>query len=250
MPSWCEIILEICANSLESALAADEAEADRIELCANLEAGGITPSYGTIKLVYHRTFRSLTILIRPRPGDHVYSDEEFEIMREDIKICKEIGIKAVTLGVLTNERRVDVDRTRILVEEAKPMTATFSRAFDEAGDLYQALEEIIAAGCHRVLTSGGQKSATEGQESIAKLVKQSDRRIKIMAGGGIRPHNVVDLVKATGVEEVHSSAISDTNEATIGGMFGANPRNTDLATAKELVDQLRTHFPFELDWSS
>lgn len=249
MPSWCTIILEICANSLESALAADAAEADRIELCSNLEAGGITPSYGTMKLVYRKIFTGMCVLIRPRPGDHVYNETEFETMMEDIRICKEIGFKAVTLGVLTQERQIDVERTKTLVDAANPMSVTFSRAFDEADDLAKALEDVIAAGCYQVLTSGGQKTAVDGQEAIKKLVQQSAGRIKIMAGGGIRPHNMLDLIKTTGVEQVHSSGISDDQETVPSGMFGAKPKTTDLATAQELVDLLREHHPFELDWS-
>lgn len=198
--------LEICTNSVQSALAAQAGGAQRIELCQNLEQGGITPSYGLIRQVRALLHIPVFVLIRPRPGDFVYDDNELAIMRADVEMCRELGCDGVVLGVLTSEGRVDVPRTRALVALAQPLPVTFHRAFDDCVDFAQALEDVIASGCQRLLTSGGQPTAEAGQAQLAALVRQAGPRLRVMPGAGITAANVAALAQATGAAEFHASA--------------------------------------------
>jgi copper homeostasis protein len=198
--------LEICANSVQSALAAQAGGAQRIELCQNLEQGGITPSYGLIRQVRALLHIPVFVLIRPRPGDFVYDDHELAIMQADIAACRELGCAGVVLGVLTPTGRVDVARCRALVALAHPLSVTFHRAFDDCHDLAQALEDVISTGCQRLLTSGGQPTAEAGQTALAGLVQQAAGRLSIMPGAGINPGNVAALAACTGAREFHASA--------------------------------------------
>lgn len=154
--------LEVCAGSLASCLAAARGGAARVELCASLEAGGVTPSPGMIALARQRLDIGLHVIVRPRGGDFLYADDEFEVMRRDVLACRELGADGVALGLLTADGDVDVERTRELVRLAGPMTTTFHRAFDMARYPEQALEQVIASGCRRVLTSG-QGTRCEGR---------------------------------------------------------------------------------------
>lgn len=201
-----KITLEICATSLASCKAAQEGGADRIELCDNLLEGGTTPSYATIKLARETVNIALYPIIRPRGGDFLYSEEEFAIMKEDIRVCKELGCDGAVIGLLTPEGKVDTGRTRELVELAKPMGVTFHRAFDMTDDPFQALEDVIATGCERILTSGQRNTAMEGAELIAALVEKAAGRIRIMAGSGLRDHNAAALAAATHAREFHTTA--------------------------------------------
>lgn len=200
------ITLEICANSLASAIAAQQGGAQRVELCDNLLEGGTTPSYATIALAREQLHIDLYPIIRPRGGDFLYDAQEFALMEKDIALCKQLGCNGVVTGLLTADGRIDKARTSALVELAWPMGVTFHRAFDMTADPVQALEDIIETGCERVLTSGQRNTAEEGAALLAQLVQQADGRIAIMVGSGVRAHNIAALVKSTGAREFHTTA--------------------------------------------
>jgi copper homeostasis protein len=199
-------LLEILAYSIEACIVAEKAGADRIELCDNPGEGGTTPSAGTIRQAIHRANIPVFPMIRPRGGDFLYSDAEFEAMREDIRMCKSFGAQGVVLGLLLANGTVDMARTSRLVEEAYPLDVTFHRAFDQTADPLQALEDIITCGCTRILTSGQQSRAEEGIALIRTLVDKAADRIIIMPGSGIRSANLPVFIKDTGASEFHSSA--------------------------------------------
>ncbi len=202
------VLLEVCANSVTSALAAQEGGAGRVELCENLYEGGTTPSHGEILLARKQLHIKLYVLIRPRGGDFLYSDLEFEVMAADVRYCAEAGCDGVVIGILNADGTIDKKRCTKLVQMAKPLGLgiTFHRAFDMCADMDQALEDIIDIGCERILTSGGKSTAMEGAATIAGLIKKAGGRISIMPGSGININNVTDLVRFTGAVEVHSSA--------------------------------------------
>lgn len=213
------ITLEICASSVASCIAAQQGGAHRIELCDNLPEGGTTPSYATIALAREKVDIDIYPIIRPRGGDFLYDELEFSIMQKDIAVCKQLGCNGVVIGLLTAEGKVDVPRTRLLVEQAWPMGVTFHRAFDMTEDPLQALEDIITTGCERILTSGQRNTAPEGTDLLKTLVKQAAERIIIMAGSGVRANNIEMLVKETGATEFHTTARSYVES----GMIYRNP---------------------------
>ncbi|WP_160711918.1 copper homeostasis protein CutC [Chitinophaga solisilvae] len=198
--------LEICAGSVASCIAAEEGGADRIELCDNLLEGGTTPSYATIAVAREKVKIELYPIIRPRGGDFLYSDLEFEVMKKDIELCKQLGCNGVVIGILTADGRVDKQRCKELVDLAWPMGVTFHRAFDMTDNPFEALEDIIAIGCERILTSGARNTAVEGASLLKDLVIRADNRIILMAGSGVRASNIAALIKDTGVTEFHTSA--------------------------------------------
>jgi copper homeostasis protein len=204
MPS--SMVLEICAESIESAIAAERGGAHRIELCTGRALGGLTPTPALIAAVRSSITIPLHILIRPRAGDFLYSDAEFEIMQQEILAAKQAGVQGVVFGILKPDGTVDTKRSLHLVELARPLSVTFHRAFDMANDLSRALEDIIAIGINRVLTSGGEQTAEAGIPAIATLTKQAHGRIGIMAGSGITQNNVREIIAATGVREIHATA--------------------------------------------
>jgi copper homeostasis protein len=198
-------LLEVIAFTIESCHIAERAGAHRIELCDNAGDGGTTPSYGMIKAARAITNLQLYPMIRPRGGDFLYSDEEYEIMRHDIQLCKELGCDGVVLGLLKKDGTIDVERTSKLVGLAYPMGVTFHRAFDRTRDHRTALEDVIKTGCERILTSGLYPTAIEGLNTIKELVSMADERIIIMPGSGIRSSNVLQFAEHAGAREFHTS---------------------------------------------
>ncbi|MDR1783513.1 MAG: copper homeostasis protein CutC [Dysgonamonadaceae bacterium] len=201
------ITLEVCADSLCNALTAQSAGADRIEFCANLPEGGVTPSFGQISLARKMLNIRLFVLIRPRGGDFLYNGTEYEIMKADIRLCGEKGCDGVVVGMLNVDGTVDTIRCRELVNIAHQygMKVTFHRAFDRCSDLFSAMENIIDLGCERILTSGGFESAIDGADVIKKLIEKADGKIIIMPGAGITPDNVGNIIEKTGATEIHGT---------------------------------------------
>ncbi|HRO48110.1 copper homeostasis protein CutC [Agriterribacter sp.] len=199
-------LLEVIAFTIESVLLAQQSGAHRIELCDNPAEGGTTPGYGMIKTARERSSLLLYPIIRPRGGDFLYSSEEFEIMKRDVLLCKELGCDGVVIGLLQSDGSIDKKRTAILAETAYPLGVTFHRAFDRVANPFEALEDVIACGCERILTSGLKPAAPEGAETIAHLVRQANERIIIMPGSGVRSDNIAALAKQTLATEFHSSA--------------------------------------------
>jgi copper homeostasis protein len=199
------VLVEACVDSVESAAAAAQGGAARLELCANLVEGGITPSAGVIAVARELDV-ILHVMIRPRGGDFCYTAREFESMRRDVHEARQRGADGVVFGILTPDGTIDAPRTRILVEDARPLRVTVHRAFDVTRDPAEALDTLIQLDVDRVLTSGQQPTAPEGLALIAALVRRSAGRIGILPGGGITGANVVEVVEATGVREVHVHA--------------------------------------------
>ena len=202
-----ELVFEICLDSVESCIRAQEGGADRVELCSALMEGGLTPSHGMIAgarkaLAYAQLF----VIIRPRGGDFCYSDCEFQIMEQDVATAKELGADGAVFGILRPDGSVDVERTSQLVNLARPMQVTFHRAFDMARDPFEALEDIISMGIERILTSGQEASCLEGADLLAELVKRAGDRIIIMPGGGVRERNIKKIRSLTGAKEYHFTA--------------------------------------------
>ncbi|MGA3088832.1 MAG: copper homeostasis protein CutC [Terriglobales bacterium] len=199
------VLLEICVDSVESAAAAQSGGAHRVELCTSLPDGGLSPSSGLIATARQAVSIGLHVLIRPRSGDFCYSQVEFRAMQLDILTAKQLGADGVVLGILDVDGRVDVERTRQLVELAEPMRVTYNRAFDMASDLFQALDELQKVGVHSILTSGGEQTAAEGVGTLKRLVAAAGGRVGIIAAGGIEDGNVSTLIEQTGVRAIHAS---------------------------------------------
>jgi len=198
--------LEVCANSYTSALAAQNGGAKRVEFCDNLAEGGTTPSYAQISLAKKNLSIEVWPIIRPRGGDFLYSDIEFELMKEDIKTCKSLNCEGVVIGILKADGTIDKERCAELIELAKPMDIAFHRAFDMSNDMGQALEDLISLKIKRVLSSGGASSAIIGAEKLAELIKKANGRITIMPGAGINETNIQQLIDKTGATQFHASA--------------------------------------------
>ena len=200
------MLLEIAVFNYKSAVFAEEAGADRIELCADAFEGGTTQSYGVLKMVREKISIPVFPIIRPRGGDFLFSEEEFQIMKKEIALCKELQFEGVVIGALHSDGSIHKEYTAALTELAYPLDVTFHRAFDRAKDPLQALEDIIDCGCTRILTSGQVPNAFDGKELIKELIIKAADRIIIMPGSGVRSENISLLANDTGAVEFHSSA--------------------------------------------
>ena len=198
-----QVLIEVCVDSVASAMAAERGGAQRVELCSDLLEGGVTPSVGLMEVVRSRISIGLHPIIRPRAGDFCYTDEEFDVMCHDVESAKAAGANGVVLGILDSAGNVDIHRTRHLIDVARPLSITFHRAFDMSADLFRALEDVCATGADRLLTSGGEQTCLQGIGTIAQLVRLGRNRITIMAGGGIGLDNAAHIIERTAVTEIH-----------------------------------------------
>lgn len=230
--------LEVIGFTIESCLIAQAAGAHRIELCDNPSEGGTTPSYGFIKTARENLSIELYPIIRPRGGDFLYSEIEFEVMKADIEICKNLGCNGVVIGILNADGTVDKKRCKQLVDIAHPMKVTFHRAFDRTNDPFKAMEDIISIGCERILTSGLQTLAIDGEELLNKLVKQANKRIVIMPGSGVRSDNIEALVKNTNAIEFHTSARTYTNSKMEFINENMNEQLTNVTTMSNEIKKI------------
>ena len=196
-------ILEICIDSVASAIAAEQGGAVRVELCQNLFEGGTTPSLGTVYHALQQVGIKVNVIIRPRGGDFLYSDDEFAVMQHDIVALKEMGINGVVIGLLNADGTIDTERSSQLIELARPLEVTYHRAFDVTADPFRSLDDIIGLGVERLLTSGQEPSVLEGVELIAELVRRAGDDIIIMPGAGITEKNLPRIMRETGAREYH-----------------------------------------------
>jgi copper homeostasis protein len=240
-----KLIIEVCVDSVESAMAAERGGADRVELCDNLLEGGTTPSAGAIAIARERLGIKLHVIIRPRGGDFCYSDVEFAVMRHDVALAKQLGADGVVIGILTSNGDIDIERTRELIELARPLSVTFHRAFDMSRDPDRALEELIGLGVDRILTSGQEPSVIEGLDLIAELVRLAGDRVIIMPGGGTE-RNIKKVVARSGVREVHvigttsvESPMRFRNQRVFMGGELRPPEYTHATTDPEKISALR-----------
>jgi len=240
-----KFILEICANSVESAIMAQKGGAHRVELCDSIYEGGTSPSYGAIEQARKMLSIDLNIIIRPRGGDFCYSDNEFEIMCNDILIAKSLGVNGVVIGILNTDGSVDINRTKHLVQLANPMNVTFHRAFDVSRDPFQSLEDIIQCGCKRLLTAGQANKAIQGIEIIKQLVQKSNGRITIMPGSGVDESNIEEIFKTTGALDFHAalrepvkSKMEYLKDGIYMGGISSIPENENYVTDPERVKKM------------
>ena len=201
------VLVEVASNSVQSAIAAQKGGAGRIELCGNLMEGGTTPAKSQIELTRENVDILLNVIIRPRGGDFLYNDLEFESMKRDIELCGQLKCDGVVIGMLDTDGNVDIRRNKELIEIAKRynLSVTFHRAFDRVRDLSLALEDVISLGCDRILTSGGFENVFDGRFVIKDLVKQANGRIIIMPGAGVNESNASEIIKITGATEIHGT---------------------------------------------
>jgi copper homeostasis protein len=199
-------VLEVCAFNVQSCMIAESAGAVRVELCDNPIEGGTTPSYGAIKLAREKIAIRLYPIIRPRSGNYFYNEQEYEIIKNDIRICRELGCDGISVGTATINGEIDTEWLKRIVEWAGPLGVTCNRAFDGTPDPFKALEDIMDCGCERVLTSGQKASAPEAGKLLGELIRQANGRISVMPGAGIKSSNIEQLHKACNANEYHASA--------------------------------------------
>jgi copper homeostasis protein len=224
-------LLEVSVETLEAAMAAERGGADRIELCADLSVGGVTPTMKLMGAVRGQLQIPIFVMVRPRGGDFAYSDAEYAAMKSAIASAKKLGLDGVVLGILQKDRRVDVQRTSELVELARPLPTTFHRAFDISADLLQALENVIQSGAKRILTSGGAKGALEGAAVLADIIEAAGERIVIVPGAGINAANIEQVARRTKAPEFHSGL-------TTALPYGSREYKKFEEEVRKLVEQL------------
>ena len=215
-----EILVEVCVDSIDGAVTAEAGGAQRVELCAALREGGLTPSAGTIAVTRRRLTVDVHVMIRPRGGDFLYSEAEFASMRRDVEMAKHLDVNGVVFGLLTPDGSVDMEQTEQLTEQARPMSVTFHRAFDMARDPTRSLETLIELGIDRVLTSGQEAVASEGSDLLRELVAQAGDRIVVIPGGGIAEQSLPRILNTTGAREIHVTG----TKGVESGMTYRNPR--------------------------
>lgn len=223
--------IEVCSYNYQSALNAMQAGVHRIELCDNMYEGGTTPSYGLITLLRETLDIDINVMIRPRGGDFFYDDFEFEVMKHDIEMCKQLRANGVVFGILKQDGSIDVERTSELRDIAGQMSVTFHRAFDMSADLSSSLDNLISTGIDRVLTSGGFNTALEGRDVIKELVTKSNGNIIIMPGSGINFENISYLKEFTGANEFHLSA-----KMPVESKMQFRKHNTKMNSLKEIPE--------------
>jgi copper homeostasis protein len=214
------MLIEVCVDTVESALAAQAGGADRIELCLALAEGGLTPTVGLLQEVRQRVSLPIMVMIRPRPADFCYSPEDFAVMRRDLLAAKELGADGVVLGLLQPDGTIDLDRSRELIQLAHPLPVTFHRAFDLTRDAGEALEQLVDLGAARILTSGQAPDSEAGLDTLTQLVTQAGDRLAVMPGGGIREDNVAIILRRSRAREFHVSA----SVTQASSMVFRNPR--------------------------
>ena len=231
------MILEICANSYQSAVNAEIAGAHRIELCSEISVGGITPSFGLLKKVLQSPTIPVHVLIRPRSGNFTYSSKEFDIMKENIRLCKDLGCDGIVSGVLHKDNTIDIKRTSELIELSKPMSFTFHRAFDVVSKPKEALLQLLNLGVDRLLTSGQQEKAEDSIELLLELQKIAENKLTILPGSGINSENCIHF-KNSGFSEIHSSASKIISSKT-HPYFGNTPQTvSDIDRIKNILDTI------------
>lgn len=239
-------LLEICVESVQAAVVAQNAGADRIELCANLAEGGTTPSYGLMEVCRKRISLPIHVMIRPRSGDFLFEALELDQMKSDIAIAKKLNYEGVVIGLLNDNGEVDLEKTEALVKLAYPMHITFHRAYDMANDPFQALEDIISAGCNTILTSGHRQTAIDGSELIHRLHLKANGKINIMAGSGVTDKNILELALKTKVQHFHASAkksvesniLFRNNNISLGSIINYNEYQKRLVDA-EMIKSMK-----------
>lgn len=238
--------VEVCANSFESAINAEKAGAHRVELCSELAVGGITPSFGLIKKVVEKLSIPVFVLIRPRSGNFTYNEEDFEIMKQDIQLCKDLGCAGIVSGVLNEDNTIDIDRTKELFQLSYPLQFTFHRAFDWVPNPNEALEQLIKLKVNRVLTSGQKGSSQKGITLLTELKERAKNKIIILPGGGINVNNAI-LFKDAGFSEIHLSAskIEIVNKLPLVSMNSSKlfdetiKTYSDITIIKKIIDVIK-----------
>lgn len=239
--------IEICVDNVEAALDAQAAGADRIELCNSLLEGGTTPSGGLISSARENLSIELHVIIRPRGGDFLYSDPDYDIMRRDVEICGEYGIDGIVTGILRQDGEIDIERTAMLIELARPMKVTFHRAFDMCTDPQRGLQDIISTGADMLLTSGQKNSASEGIDLIKKLIDKAGSKITVMPGSGINETNIEHIARSTGATQFHLSGSKPVDSAmtfrrdfiVIDRLSGLSKKIADQQKIKNIINILK-----------